>query len=348
MLRPRRTLAIVRRHLGRPAEAISILSELVDSGSIGDQLETRHALVVALLALGRADEATIVVGEAVRMCAGPYREQRPRFAALQASLLNLQGRITEARDALATVTIDDLRDPSVVAPFASALVSSRELMDSVDPALVTAAVDALHRVWEEHGRDWLAEPARQALRLLALLADSVDPRQGYQLWRALAELSAADGRQPDSLAALSLAVQALDEGDLDQARIDLDAAFAAIAAGHTTSEQLSESYLSTRLLWSSAERLQAASDHDSVPVEYQRVVADLGRDVVGRATVGHVVDSDIGPFGVADAPWDEIVATLPGPLGVLEWVGRTGSRKRSAHGRRRRHGPCAPARHEGR
>jgi len=326
LVRPRRTLAIVRRHLGHGVEAVARLRDLAADGSTSDQLETRHALLVALLALGRLDEAETVSREALALCVGPYQSQRPRFAAIEANLLTNQRRRTEASELLAKISRNDLRDPSVVTPFASALVSDPELLAATDGTLVVAAVEELHRIWKQHGRYRLSEPAQQALRLLALLSDLTLGVDGHDLWGALVELSSADGLPPDPLAALAVATRTVREGDPAATREALDTASAALTGAFTHTDDMSESYLSTRILWGVVGELQAASELARPEPEYQRVTAELGRDLVGRAAAAVLAPDAPGPVDGGTAPWDDVVAVLAGPLGVLEWVGPPGVR----------------------
>lgn len=320
LLRPRRTLAIVQRQLGDWEGAVAQLRGLATEGNVGEQLQTRHALLVAVVELGRLDEALAVVNEAVPLCAGPYRGQAPQFAAVRASLLAALDRPSESEAALREVPMAELTQPATLIPFASAFLTHPTLLSTEEGRQMgQAVVSALHETWSKFGRSNLTEPAEQALRLLALLAERLGTGDG-SLWRALAELSGAVGR-PDPMAAIALAAAAVKKGDAAAARAQLDAAFESVAAGFAGTRELSESYLSTRPLWSFIARVQDAVERSRLPAAYQRVVAELGRDIVGRTPINTAVRR---PSAVP--PWDETVATLPGYLAVVEWAGEGGGR----------------------
>jgi hypothetical protein len=198
---------------------------------------------------------------------------------------------------------------------------------AADKTLIVAAAEELSRIWKQYGRHRLTEPAQQALRLLALLADVTQGPHGHDLWGALAALSSAEGRSHDPLAALAVATRTLSEGDPAAARAALDAAGAVLTRSFTHVDHISESYLSTRILWDMAGHLQSASELFRPELEYQRVTAEMGRDLVGRAAAAVLApDAPIPVDAEATAPWDDVVAGLAGPLGVLEWVGRPGGR----------------------
>jgi hypothetical protein len=253
---------------------------------------------------------------------GPYQSKRPLFAAIQAALLSSQSRPSEAAELLGEITRDDLRDPSILTPFASTLVSSPELLAATDSALVQAAVEELHRAWK-NGRHQFTEQAQQALRLLALLADRTLGPDGHNLWDALAELSSADGRAPDPLAALAVATRTLRaDDDPIAARDALNWVGAVLTRAFSRVDNLSESFLSTRFLWGVTGDLQAAVELTRPEPEYQRVTAEMSRDLVGRASVVLLAPDTPAPIDTeALAPWDDVVTALVGPLGVLEWVG---------------------------
>jgi hypothetical protein len=203
----------------------------------------------------------------------------------------------------------------VLIPFASALVSHPTLIRSEEGrALGIAAIDHLLKVWKDQGQTHFSEPAEQALRLLALLSHRTGAEDAMTLWRVFADLADASGR-PDPMATIALVAGA---GDPNDARTRVDRAYDATAAAFSGARRLSESYLSTRSIWDFLADVQQAFAAKGMPTEHRRVVAELGRDVIGRLRPS---TAEVAPEGLrASAPWDEVIAALPGRLAVLEWV----------------------------
>jgi hypothetical protein len=314
----RRRLGSALRQAGDRERAVAVLRTIALEGDLGQQLDTKHALVVALIGLGRLEEALTVADEARQIARGPYRDWAATFDAARANILVSRGRSAEAEAALLSIPLERLNDPAILIPVASALVSHPTLIQTDDGRRLGAAVlKQLNRVWKEYGRTHLSEAAEQSLRLLALLSHRTGAGDELALWRALAELTDISGR-PDPMATIVLAAGAEDPED---ARVSLDRAYSAVAAAFSGARRLSESYLSTQSIWGFLKELEAEFAIRGMPAQYQRVVAELSRDMIGRLlAVGTAASASdhLSP----NAPWDDIVAQLPGRLAVVEWIGQ--------------------------
>jgi tetratricopeptide (TPR) repeat protein len=312
----RRSLGMAMRRAGDRESAVALLQDISTAGDLGQQLETRHALLVTLVELGRLEQALAVAEDARRLAAGPYRDLRASFDAARAGLLLAASRPADAETALRAVPTDRLDEPEILIPFASALLSHPTLLDSPEGRQMGATtLEHLNHAWEERGRTHFSEVAEHALRLMAFLVHRTGVGDELALWQAFADLSDASGR-PDPMATIALIARAEDP---ESARVAIDRAYDALATAFSGTRRLSESYLSTRSLWGFLEMVQHTLAGSGIPAEYQRVVAELGRDVIGRLGPS-APNSATAREPRPAAPWNEVVARMPGRLAVLEWI----------------------------
>lgn len=315
----RASLGAAMRQAGDPEGAATLLGEISAVGSSGQQLQTRHALLVALIELGRLEQALAVADDAVRLAAGPYRKWAAAFNAARAALLASLSRSAEAEAALMSVPEEQLGEPHILISYASALVSHPTLVHSAEGSRMAAtALEQLGGAWRKHDETHLSEAAEQALRLMALLARRIGSQDEMQLWRILADLSEASGR-PDPMASIALVTEPQSP---ESVRAAVDRAFGTLAAAFSGTRQLSESYLSTHSLWGFFDSVQRTLAENGMPPEYKRVVAELGRDVIGRLRPLDSAPASSAMAGKARAaaPWDNVVAGLPAQLTVVEWI----------------------------
>ncbi|RSM57710.1 hypothetical protein DMB66_32235 [Actinoplanes sp. ATCC 53533] len=309
----RGTLAVAKRHCRRTEEAATELREIAYEGDTVTQLTTRHALLGALIELGQLDEALTVALDARRLASGPHAGSAALFDAALANVLAATGRPVEAASALRAVPIDDLADPAVLIPFASALLSSPDVLNTPDGRRTAATVvEHLHHTWKKCGRSALTEPAKQALRLLALLSDRTGAGEPAVLWQALADLCESWG-DAEPMAAMALAAAAARRDRPEQVRAGLDRAFAELAAAYSGERKLARNHLSTRFLRGFTRDIERAVGAAGLPAEYRRVAIDLGRDIIGRRT----------SLPGAAAPWDSVLTAAPGSIAVIDWEDRT-------------------------
>jgi tetratricopeptide (TPR) repeat protein len=317
----RRNLGILYQETGRQEEALAIFRELLDGADGELRLQLLRSVGTTYLSLGRFADAQPYFDGAAALASGPLDHYRPQLRAAAAGLKwtagDREGALAELRD----MPLDEVHDPNVLIPLASAWINASQHPDLLEPEdgeRLSTLIDKLA------GAQQAALDARDMQvfvpvnRLLAILSDiGPDPVEGGELFWELLDKSARDFEgAPDPLALLGLARHHWN-GDRERAKALLLELPAAVAQRFGPEQDPTLKLDSLRILRRLFDQLGRLAI-EAGPMEDARFLAEAQRDLFGRIAAAHAGARAEATTGLRLD--DAEIRRITGPAAVLEWL----------------------------
>ncbi|KJL45013.1 CHAT domain protein [Microbacterium trichothecenolyticum] len=307
--------AILRRELGDLEGALAALEGLADEMPEAHRAAAHASLAATHLALGDPDRAaeasrrSLLVSK--RMARHPLGYVS---AATRAQELELSGDMAGALDALEQVQLEELNDVATLT-MVCATILNLELQSGgvLGTALGRAAWSEATRRIEDTSEfgDCGAHIRHLLMAVWAMRAQLVLKDWEHERWKRLANLTHEMWGYASPLGLVGVALQSWHRGDEKSMRAALDSVPESLRRTYSATVDVAAVSASTRNLSVLLEHATQEMLGSGVSTDVARVIAELSRDVVGRA-----VESD-APGGL---PWPDQLPRLPKSWGVIEWM----------------------------